>query len=72
MTKELNNFIMLGVDAYGDDYKIVMTDLETKLYKDSGYGEYMDDAEAVWKQACERNGIEYDQWPDMITEEETA
>ena len=72
MNKELDNFIMLGTDANGVDYKIVMTKLETELYKDSGYSEYYDDACAVWEQACERVGVEFDCDPDMITEEETA
>ena len=70
MAKELDNFIMQGIDAYGDDYEIVMTRLETELYKDSGYGEYWDYANAVWKQACDRVGVEYDCAPDMITEED--
>jgi hypothetical protein len=73
MTKELDRFIMLGTDADGNDYTIEMTPLETALYRDSGYGKYLDDAYDVWEQACKRVGIEFDQMPDMITElEETA
>lgn len=69
MNNQLENFIMLGTDANGVDYRIVMTDQETADYIDSGYGEYWDDANAVWEQACERVGIEFDCAPDMITEE---
>lgn len=70
--RELDRFIMLGTDANGDDYTIEMTLLETALYRDSGYGKYYDDAIAVWQQACDRVGIEFDQSPDMITEQEAA
>jgi hypothetical protein len=72
MQTELRNFIMLGTDAEGNDYTIEMTDLETALYKDSGYCKYYDAAEAVWEMACQRCGIEYGDMPDMITEEEVA
>jgi hypothetical protein len=66
---ELTNFIMVGSDAEGNDYKITMTCEETALYKYSGYGKNFDGANAVWEQACDRVGIEFDQMPDMITEE---
>jgi len=72
MNNELDNFIMLGTDADGNDYRIVMTLDETAEYRDSGYGEYIDLAEETWRMACERCGIEYDHMPDMITEETTA
>jgi len=73
MTTELKNFIMVGVYANGDNYEIQMTALETELYKDIGDSiVWLDKATAVWEQACERVGIEFDQMPDMITEMETA
>ena len=73
MTTELKNFIMVGVDANGDNYEIQMTALETELYKDIGDSiVWLDKATAVWEQDCERVGIEFDQMPDMITEMETA
>lgn len=71
MTQQLNNFIMLGTDAKGVDYKIVMSDAETALYIDSGYGEYFDDADTVKEMACLRVGVEYvdyNDW-DVVTEE---
>jgi hypothetical protein len=70
MAKELSNFIMLGTDAKGVEYRIEMTLDETQKYRDSGYCEYFDMAEETWQMACERCGIEYGDWPDMITEEE--
>ena len=72
MAKELNNFIMLGTDANGVDYRIEMTLDETQEYRDSGYGEYFDMAEEVFELACQRCGIEYDDMPDVITEYEVA
>ena len=72
MTKELSNFVMIGVDANGVEYRIVMTDDETRDYIRSGYGEYFDDANEVWEEACNRVGLIFDDMPDMITHEEVA
>ena len=72
MNNELDNFIMLGTDAHGVEYRIQMTLDETQEYRDSGYGEHLDMAEDTWKSACERSGIEYGDMPDMITEAQTG
>lgn len=69
MTQKLDNFIMLGTDAKGVDYKIVMTDEETSLYNDALKYDAMDLAYDAWEQACEREGVEFDSMPDMITAE---
>jgi len=73
MTKELDNFVMLNYCPQTGNLlnKIVMSDTETALYKDSGYGEYFDDADTVKEMACLRVGVEYvdyNDW-DVITED---
>ena len=73
MIKELDNFVMLNYCPQTGNLvnKIVMSDTETALYKDSGYGEYFNDAETAKEMACRRVGIAYDDYCawDVITEE---
>ena len=76
MKKELSNFIMRQYCPETGQLlnEIVMSDTETFLYKDSGYGENFDNADTVKEMACLRVGIDYvdyNDW-DMITEQEVA
>ena len=73
MTQQLDNFVMMNYCSQTGNLlnKIVMSDAETALYIDSGYGEYFDDADTVKEMACLRVGVEYDDFNawDVITEE---